>query len=78
MRDCPYANRLFDLCLLEFWETTAPRVFEWFGAIRERANFAPAITDYLTKADQSAFEEMDPESPDRVKNILDTLSELDG
>ena len=74
----PYANRLFDLFLLELWKTSAPRVFEWFSAIRERANFAPAVTDYLTKADQSAFENMDPETPSRVKKILDNLSEPNG
>ena len=70
----PYANRLFDLCLLELWATTAPRVFAWFSAIRERANFAPAITDYLTKADQNAFDGVDPETPGRVKKILDGSS----
>ena len=74
----PYANRLFDLFLLELWQTSAPRVFEWFGAIRERANFAPAITDYLTKADQRAFEKMDPETPSRVKKFLNALSEPNG
>lgn len=67
----PYANRLFDLGVLELWATTAPRVFAWFGAIRDRASFAPAITDYLTEADRSAFEGMDPETPGRVKKILD-------
>lgn len=74
----PYVNRLFDLFLLELWKTSAPRVFEWFSAIRERANFAPAVTGYLTKADQSAFERMDPETPSRVKKILDALSEPNG
>lgn len=74
LADCavtPYANRLFDLGLLELWATTAPRVFAWFGAIRERANFAPAITGYLTESDKNAFEGMDPETPRRVKLILD-------
>lgn len=74
LADCavtPYANRLFDLGLLELWATTAPRVFAWFGAIRERPNFAPAITGYLTQSDKNVFEGMDPETPRRVKLILD-------
>ena len=67
----PYANRLHDLGLLELWATAAPRVFAWFGVIRERANFAPAITDYLTESDRRAFDGVDPETPGRVKEILD-------
>lgn len=67
----PYANRLFDLGLLGLWAMDAPRVFDWFGAIRERANFIPAIADYLTDADRAAFGAMEPDTPSRVKEILD-------
>ena len=67
----PYANRLFDLGLLGLWAVSAPRVFDWFGAIRQRANFVPAILDYMTDADRAAYSDMDPETATRVKDILD-------
>ncbi|MBT5647070.1 MAG: glutathione S-transferase family protein [Rhodospirillaceae bacterium] len=67
----PYANRLFDLGLLGLWAMEAPRVFNWFSAIRERASFEPAIVDYLTEADQAAFRAMEPEVPMQIKTILD-------
>lgn len=67
----PYANRLFDLGLLGLWAMSAPRVFDWFSAIRERANFVPAILDYMTDADRAAFADMDPDTATRVKDILD-------
>ncbi|MBT6536606.1 MAG: glutathione S-transferase family protein [Rhodospirillaceae bacterium] len=67
----PYANRLFDLGLLGLWAMDAPRVFDWFGAIRERANFVPAITDYMTDADRTAYSAMEPDTAMRVKEILD-------
>ena len=43
-------------------------------SIRDRANFAPAITAYLTESDQRAFDGVDPETPGRVKQILDASS----
>ena len=67
----PYANRLFDLGLLGLWAVDAPNVFRWFSAIRERASFAPAITDYLTDTDRALFANVDPETPSQVKAILD-------
>lgn len=67
----PYANRMFDLGLLGLWAHSAPRVFDWFGGIRERANFVPAILDYMTDADKAAYADMDPETPSRVREILD-------
>lgn len=67
----PYANRLFDMGLLGLWAMAAPRVFAWYSGIRQRASFAPAITDYLTDDDRSAFNGMDPETPGRVREILD-------
>ena len=67
----PYANRLFDLGLLGLWANEAPRVFNWFSAIRERANFVPAITDYMTDADRAAYTAMEPDTPMRVKDILE-------
>lgn len=67
----PYANRLFDLGLLGLWAMDAPRVFDWFGAIRERANFVPAVTDYMTDADRAAYSTMEADTPMRVKEILD-------
>ena len=67
----PYVNRLFDLGLLGLWAVDAPNVFRWFSAIRERANFAPAISVYLTDADRALFANVDPETPGRVKDILD-------
>ena len=67
----PYANRLFDLDLLDLWANAAPRVFDWFGAIRARPSFGPAILDYLTRADKSAFADMDPDTAMRVKALLD-------
>lgn len=76
LADCavtPYANRLFDLGLLGLWAAEAPNVFRWFGAIRERTNFIPAITDYLTDADRAVFTNVDPEAPAQVKAILDTV-----
>ena len=66
----PYVNRLFDMGLLGLWAVSAPRVFRWYSAIRERANFAPAIIDYLTDSDRAAFNAMDPEAPGRVMEIL--------
>lgn len=75
LADCavtPYANRLFDLGLLGLWAADAPNVFRWFGAIRDRANFAPAIADYLTEDDRALFANIDPETPGQVKAILDT------
>lgn len=74
LADCavtPYANRLFDLGLLGLWAVEAPHVFRWYSAIRERANFAPAITDYLTEADRALFNNVDAETPGQVKAILD-------
>ena len=74
LADCavtPYVNRLFDLGLLGMWAVDAPNVFRWFSAIRERANFAPAISVYLTDADRALFANVDPETPGRVKDILD-------
>lgn len=73
LADCaatPYANRLFDLGLLGFWASQAPKVTRWYNAIRERANFGPAITDYLTDADRILFEATDPEAPSRVREII--------
>ena len=67
----PYANRLFDLGLLGLWAMDAPRVFDWFGAIRERGNFVPAITDYMTDTDRAAYREMDADTPMRVKEIME-------
>lgn len=67
----PYANRLFDLGLLGLWAMEAPRVFAWFSAIRERGNFIPAITDYMTDADRAAYRDMEADTPMRVKEILD-------
>jgi glutathione S-transferase len=75
LADCavtPYAHRLFDLGLLGLWAADCPNLFRWYGAIRERANFAPAITDYLTEADRALFNNMDAETPGKVKAILDT------
>lgn len=66
----PYVNRLFDMGLLGLWAVSAPGVLRWYSAIRERANFAPAIIDYLTDADRAAFNAMDPETPGRVMEIL--------
>lgn len=66
----PYINRLFDMGLLGLWAVSAPGVLKWYSAIRERANFAPAIIDYLTDADRAAFDAMDPETPGRVMEIL--------
>ena len=74
LADCavtPYANRLFDLGLLGLWAADAPNVFRWFGAIRNRANFAPAIADYLTDADRALFANVDAETPGQVRAILD-------
>jgi len=67
----PYANRLFDLGLLGLWAMEAPRVFAWFSAIRERGNFVPAITDYMTDADRAAYRDMEADTPMRVKEILE-------
>lgn len=67
----PYANRLFDLGLLGLWANEAPRVFNWFSDIRERANFVPAITAYMTDADRAAYTAMEPDTPMRVKEILE-------
>ena len=66
----PYVNRLFDLGLLGLWAVDAPNVFRWFSD-HERANFAPAISVYLTDADRALFANVDPETPGRVKDILD-------
>ncbi|HCH56344.1 MAG TPA: glutathione S-transferase [Rhodospirillaceae bacterium] len=74
LADCavtPYVNRLFDLGLLGLWAVDAPNVFRWFSAIRKRANFAPAISVYLTDADRALFANVDPETPGRVRDILD-------
>lgn len=66
----PYINRLFDMGLLGLWVISAPGVLRWYSAIRERANFTPAIIDYLTDSDRAAFNAMDPETPGRVMEIL--------
>lgn len=66
----PYINRLFDMGLLGLWAISSPGVLRWYSAIRERANFAPAILDYLTESDRAAFNAMDPETPGRVMEIL--------
>ena len=66
----PYINRLFDMGLLGLWAISAPGVLRWYSAIRARANFAPAIIDYLTDSDRAAFNAMDPETPGRVMEIL--------
>ena len=74
LADCavtPYANRLFDLGLLKLWASEAPHVLRWYDAIRERLNFTPAITAYLTDADRFLFETMDAETPNRVREIID-------
>ena len=76
LADCavtPYAHRLFDLGLLGLWALDCPNLFRWYAAIRQRANFAPAITDYLTEADRSLFNNVDAETPGQVKAILDTV-----
>lgn len=66
----PYINRLFDMGLLGLWAVSAPGVLKWYSTIRARANFAPAIIDYLTDSDRAAFDAMDPETPGRVMEIL--------
>ena len=73
LADCamtPYANRLFDLGLLGLWAVDCPNLFRWYGAIRERDNFAAAITGYLTEADRALFNNVDAETPGQVKAIL--------
>ena len=41
------------------------------GAIRERGNFVPAITDYMTDTDRAAYREMDADTPMRVREIME-------
>lgn len=75
LADCavtPYAHRLSDLGLLGLWALDCPNLSRWYGAIRERANFAPAITDYLTEADRALFNNVDAQTAGQVKEILDT------
>lgn len=75
LADCaatPYANRLFDLGLLGLWASRAPHVIRWYDAVRERSNFAPAITAYLTDADQILFDTVDAETPSQVRAIIDS------
>lgn len=66
----PYANRLRDLGLLGLWAGAAPRVQDWYERVRARPSFAPAVTGYLTAADTAAFEAMEPDTADRVGEIL--------
>lgn len=66
----PYINRLFDMGLLGLWAVSAPGVLKWYSDIRERANFAPAIINYLTDDDRAVFNTMDPETPGRMIEIL--------
>ena len=75
LADCaltPYANRLFDLGLLGLWATAAPNMFGWYSRIRERNNFAPAITDYLTDTDRALLANVAPETLGQVRTILDS------
>lgn len=69
----PYINRLSDLGLLTLWADGAPRTLSWFDAIRKRDSFAQAVIDYMTEADKKAFEGIDPETPMRIRRILNGL-----
>ena len=74
LADCaatPYANRLFDLGLLGLWESKAPHVIQWYDAIRERLNFFPAITAYLTDADRILFDKVAAETPRQLKEMIE-------
>ena len=67
----PYVNRLFDMGLLGLWAVSNPGVLQWYSTIRSRANFAPAIIDYLTDSDRATFNALDPDTPGRIMEILD-------
>ena len=67
----PYVNRLSDLGLLQLWAESAPLVLGWFDAIKARGSFAQGVTEYLTENDKTAFDAIDPTTPQRVAHILD-------
>ncbi|MDD9902875.1 MAG: glutathione S-transferase C-terminal domain-containing protein [Rhodospirillaceae bacterium] len=67
----PYVNRLSDLGLLQLWAESAPRVLGWFDAIKARGSFTQGVTEYLTEKDKTAFDAIDPTTPQRVAHILD-------
>ena len=50
----PYVARLDELCLLPLWETTRPRVFDWWARIQARPSYEEVFTKHANPKAEAA------------------------
>lgn len=66
----PYVNRLSMLGMLEPWPSRGPRVMDWFGRMRARPSFQPAIEEYLPESLANDFRTNGAKSWPEVEAVL--------
>ncbi|MGH7908201.1 MAG: glutathione S-transferase family protein [Candidatus Binataceae bacterium] len=66
----PYVSRLENLSLTGMWDSSRPRVAEWYARIKQRPNFATAITRWIPEPDMNAMMSYGAANWPRIERIL--------
>ena len=66
----PYVNRLDMLQLSGMWTEARPRLTDWFGRVKGRASFLPAMFGFVPEPLAALMKEKGTEAWPRVRTIL--------